>query len=210
MMFTQSGRKSVWLLFILMGITCHLWSQKPLPAKPGFVRGVVLDQDNNPVAGAHISEEGTANATSTNTKGEFELRLRSSGQVQVSHIGKKTQMIGTTNTVSLLIILEDAVTNMDEVVVIGYGTQEKKDLTGAIGSVKASDFEKQSIVNVNQALAGQVAGVNVMNTSGTPGGGIDIQIIGLSTICSGSNPLYVVDGMNNIDFKTDDFAEKHE
>lgn len=193
-MFTHLGSKKFWLLVILISITCNLWSQRPSPTKPDFVRGVVLDQDNNPVVGAHVSEEGTTNTTSSNVTGEFELRLTFSGQVQVSHIGKKTQMLRVINTAPIMIILENDVTDLDEVVVVGYGTQQKRDLTGAIGSVKASDFDKQSIVNVNQALAGQVAGVHVMNTSGTPGGGIDIQIRGISTIGSGSNPLYVVDG----------------
>lgn len=194
MFFAHSGGRIVCLLILLLGLTTNLWSQKLPSSKPGVARGVILDQGNNPITGAHISEEGTTNITTSNARGEFELRLKSSSQIQVSHVGKKTQMIRISTEARLMIVLEDAATNMDEVVVVGYGTQEKKDLTGAIGSVKASDFKNQPIVNVNEALAGQLAGVNVMNTSGTPGGGIDIQIRGISTIGAGSNPLYVVDG----------------
>src|SRR5690606_34823597 len=90
--------------------------------------------------------------------------------------------------------LEEDVAELDEVVVVGYGVQKKGDLTGAISSVKAEEFEDNPIADINQAMMGRVAGVNVINNSGTPGGGLDIQIRGLSTIGAGGNSLSVVDG----------------
>jgi len=158
-------------------------------------RGVVLDEDNRPLSGVRVTELGAENSTSTNEKGEFSLRLRSkSNQIEVSYMGKETQLVRITNNLPVQIVMKDVLRALDEIVVVGYGVQERQDLTGAISSVNARDFEDQPINDVNQAMMGQAAGVNVMNTSGTPGGGLDIQIRGISTIGSSNTPLYVVDG----------------
>lgn len=164
------------------------------PNQPRTAKGVVVDENDVPLSGARVLLIGTSNSTATNEKGEFTIRLNRGNNLEISYMGMKTQVIQVTTNAPLHIRMEQEVTEMDEVVVIGYGEVQKRDLTGAIGSVKASDFEDQPIADVNQALQGQLAGVNVMNTSGTPGGGLDIQIRGISSLSSSTNPLYVVDG----------------
>lgn len=162
---------------------------------PQTARGVVLDENDQPLSGVRVIELGTQNATATNEKGEFFLRLRTkAGQVEVSHLGKQTQLVRITSNLPVQVRMKEELTGVDEVVVVGYGVQERQDLTGAISSIGARDFEGQPITDVNQAMLGQAAGVNVMNTSGTPGGGLDIQIRGISSIGSSNTPLYVVDG----------------
>lgn len=174
--------------------TFSVFAQQIRTNQPRVAKGVVLDEKDMPLPGVRIAEVGINNATATNPKGEFTLNLRQGNSVEISFLGMKTQLIQVTVNAVLRIRMVPSVTQMDEVVVVGYGVQQKRDLTGAIGSIKSEDFADQPITDVNQAIQGQVAGVNVMNTSGTPGGGLNIQIRGLSSISSGTNPLYVVDG----------------
>src|SRR5690606_9670339 len=103
-------------------------------------RGVVLDEDNRPLSGVRLTELGAENSTSTNEKGEFSLRLRSkSNQIEVSYMGKETQLVRITNNLPVQIVMKDVLRALDEIVVVGYGVQERQDLTGAISSVNARD-----------------------------------------------------------------------
>ena len=195
LMFTQI-RGWLWTTLFLIGLNSMASTAiaQQRPSQLQTARGIVVNEEDQPLSGARIVQVGTNNTTSTNEKGEFTLRLTRGNSIEVSYLGKKTQIVRLTVNAQLRIRLEPAITEMDEVLVIGYGVQQKRDLTGAIGSIKTSDFSDQPITDVNQAMQGQLAGVNVMNTSGTPGGGLDIQIRGLSSLSSSTNPLYVVDG----------------
>ena len=158
--------------------------------------GLVLDETNSPIPGASVFIKGTAIETQTDLEGKFTLKAPSAESVLiVSFIGFETkeQIIGDKTT--LTIQLKEISNNLQEVVVIGYGTQRKTDLTGAVSSIKSRDLMQRPAINVEQSLAGKIAGVNVSTNSGRPGGRTSISIRGFSSINATNDPLYVVDGI---------------
>lgn len=156
--------------------------------------GLVIDDAREPIIGATVTVKDKSTGTVTDVNGNFTITANTGDVLVVSFIGYNTVELRTGTGKHFEVILTEDTKLLDEVVVIGYGTQLRADLTGAISSVSTRDIGEQPIVDVNQALLGQAAGVNVMNTSGAPGGGLDIQIRGISTIGSSNTPLYVVDG----------------
>ena len=164
------------------------------------VKGVVEDA-LGPVIGATVMEVGTTNGTSTGLDGDFSLMVKSaSSQVEVSCIGYATQSFAA-NAVPARILLEEDTNFLDEVVVVGYGTQKAKDLTAPIVNVKGDELSKQVAANPMSALQGMVSGVQITQ-SGAPGAGPSVKIRGVGSIGDYANPLYIVDGafMDNIDF----------
>jgi iron complex outermembrane receptor protein len=160
------------------------------------VSGVVTDETNAPLPGVNIVEKGTTNGTVSNADGAYSLIVRSSQSVLVfSFVGTVTQEVTVGNQSEInMQLLADAAT-LSEVVVVGYGTQEKKDITGAVASVKSEEFNKGIINTPEQLLQGKVAGVNIISGSGEPGSKQLISIRGQGSVRSGSTPLFVVDGM---------------
>ena len=164
------------------------------------VKGVVEDA-LGPVIGATVMEQGTANGTSTGLDGDFLLTVKSaSSMVEVSCIGYASQVFPA-SAVPAKIILEEDTNFLDEVVVVGYGTQKAKDLTAPIVNVKGDELSKQTAANPMSALQGMVSGVQITQ-SGAPGAGPSVKIRGVGSIGDYANPLYVVDGVfvDNIDF----------
>lgn len=156
--------------------------------------GSVKDDSGEPIIGATVKIKDKSEGTVTDINGSFTILANTGDVLAVSFIGYSTvEVVTDVNRYFEITLIEDSKL-LEEVVVIGYGTQQRANLTGAISSVITSDIAEQPIVDINQAMLGQAAGVNVMNTSGTPGGGLDIQIRGISTIGSSNMPLYVVDG----------------
>lgn len=161
------------------------------------ITGTVLDKDGFPIISAVVEEVGAQNYTTTDFDGNFSLRAKNElpTTLKISAVGFKTQSI------QLYEISEDAVTIvlksdnlLDEVVIIGYGSQKKGDLTGAVGSVSKELIEQQPVSSLDRAIQGAVAGVQVTQTSGQPGGGVSIRVRGGGSIQGGNEPLYVVDG----------------
>ena len=160
------------------------------------VTGKITDQAGAPLPGVNVLEKGTTNGTVTDTQGSYSITVASGESVLVfSFIGTTTQevLVGTQTEISVQ-LLDDAET-LSEVVVIGYGTQEKKDITGAVASVKNEEFNKGIMNSPEQLLQGKVAGVNVTSASGEPGSPQAITIRGAGSVRSGSTPLFVVDGL---------------
>ena len=160
------------------------------------ITGNVTDSKGIPLGGVNVLEKGTQNGTLTDFDGNFSITVNSTASVLLfSYVGMKSveQSVGT-NT-SLNIQMQDDAQALDEVVVVGYGTQRKKDLTGAISSISESKIEKASITTPDQALKGKVAGVQVRTNSYAPGGGISVKVRGTASISAGGSPLYVIDGM---------------
>ncbi|WP_407556207.1 SusC/RagA family TonB-linked outer membrane protein [Winogradskyella sp. 4-2091] len=162
---------------------------------------VTTESDGMPLPGANVLVQGTSRGTTTDFDGKFTIKVTSGERVEFSYIGLETQVIVIENQTELTIILKDDVASLNEVVVIGYGTQKKEDLTGAITTVKSDDIEKTPNSNVMQSLQGKVAGVQI-TSSGSPGGSPNVRVRGVNSYLAGNNPLYVVDGMfyDNIDF----------
>ena len=167
-----------------------------------FVVGTVTDAiTGNPLPGVNVLIEGTKTGASTDLNGKFSLPKPQNGAViTISFIGYVTEKVTLSGQTVIDIKLSPTVLALEEVVVTGYGTIKKKDLTGAISSVSSKDIEKTKPVNIESALEGRVPGVTVTANSGAPGSGAIIRIRGIGTV-NNNSPIYVVDGMliNNSD-----------
>lgn len=158
------------------------------------VNGSVSDV-NGPLSGASVVVKGTTNGTQTDFDGKFALNNVNNGAtLSISYIGYSSKEVSLNGQSTINIVLEVDASQLDEVVVVGYGTSKKSDVTGALTSVSAKDFDKQPLNDVSQALQGRAAGVQVTQTSGAPGGNFKIRIRGANSITGGNEPLYVVDG----------------
>ncbi len=158
------------------------------------VNGVVTDESGKPMEGVTITVKGKLMAVTSSADGTFAIDAPKGSVLNISYTGYEELKVAVTGK-SLVIVLKEKNNSLDNVVVIGYGTQQRKDLTGAIGSINAKDIEKSSITTPDQALRGKVAGVQVHTNSHAPGGGISVQIRGTASISAGGSPLYVIDGM---------------
>ncbi|UOR07112.1 TonB-dependent receptor [Hymenobacter aerilatus] len=161
------------------------------------VQGVVTDDKGNPLPGATVVLKGaTGVGASSDSEGRFSLTVPTGNETLViSSIGYVAQEVAIGGRTSLTIKLVTDNKALDEVVVVGYGTQKRSDITGAVGSVKGSELVERPVVNVAQGLQGKVAGVDVSLNSGQPGGSPTIRVRGYSSITAGNTPLYVVDGV---------------
>ncbi|MFT4566333.1 MAG: TonB-linked SusC/RagA family outer membrane protein [Saprospiraceae bacterium] len=158
------------------------------------ITGNVSDADG-PLIGASIIAKGTSIGTITDVDGNFTLTVADDANVLVvSYVGYDSQEIDIMNQSSINVMLSSN-SILDEVVVVGYGSMRKSDLTGSLASVSARDFEKQPLTRIDQALQGRAAGVSVNQTSGAPGAGFKIRIRGANSISGNNTPLYVVDGL---------------
>lgn len=167
------------------------------------ITGTVLDDTGTPLPGVSIIEKGTSNGTVTDIDGKFTLNVGSSESTVIfSFIGMKSIEVQVGERRVFDLTMESDTQGLDEVVVVGYGTVKKSDLTGSVGMVGAEELLKAPVANALQGLKGKVAGVNVFLNSGSPSSSPRVLIRGLGTINSSSQPLYVVDGvvMENIEF----------
>lgn len=159
------------------------------------VSGKVSDEKGDGIPGVNVLVKGTATGTVTDTDGRYNLQIPDDNAILVfSSIGFVSQEVAVGSRRMLDISLQPDVTQLGEVVVIGYGTQKRQDLTGAIASVSGEDLKKVFITTPDQAMQGRVAGVQVRTTSHEPGGAISVQIRGTSSLSASSQPLYVIDG----------------
>lgn len=159
------------------------------------IKGSVVDESGLPVIGANIVVEGTTNGTITDLDGNFSLQVPEKAELRISYIGYLDQRVKIGNNSTLHIILKEDTQALDEVIVVGYGTMKKSDLTGSVSSIKVDELKEGIGTSVDQMLFGKSAGVNVIQNSGEPGGGFSINIRGASSINAGVEPLYVIDGV---------------
>jgi len=159
------------------------------------IRGKVVDKKGEPLPGVTIVVKGTTRGTISDVDGNFTLSIPDDAkELQVSFVGMVTQNIPIEGKTNFVITMEEETIGLDEVVAVGYGSQRKKDLTGSISSVKADEIMLPSISSFDQMLQGKVAGVQISQTSGSPGGDVNVLIRGVSSITGGNQPLYIVDG----------------
>lgn len=159
------------------------------------ITGKVVDVQGEPVIGATVMEKGTTNGIITDVDGNFTLNVSPNRKLQVSYVGYQTQEITIGSNRTLRITLKEDSELLDEVVVVGYGTMKKSDLTGAISSVSTETLVRGGNANAIGALQGSVAGVSILKSNNKPGGGYDIKIRGVSSISGSSAPLVVIDGI---------------
>ncbi len=159
------------------------------------VNGTVLDQEGNPLLGVNILVKGTDIGTASDVDGTFELNnVPEDGILVASYVGYTTQEFPIEGRSTITITMQSDSELLEEVVVVGYGTQKKGDITGSIATMSGEKLNERPINRVDQALVGQMSGVRVKQTSGIPGRGFSIQIRGTGSISANNEPLYVVDG----------------
>lgn len=168
------------------------------------VTGLVVDESKLPLAGVTVVVKGTTNGTVTNIDGQYEITLSKNDNVLVfSFIGFVDQEVNVEGKSNIDIVLKTELVGLDEVVVVGYGTIRKSDLTGAVAKVGGKDLQQVATTDVVQTLQGKVAGVDVIANSGEPGAGVKIKIRGVGS-WGDSNPIYVVDGFPTSDISNID------
>ncbi|HLO92011.1 MAG TPA: TonB-dependent receptor [Lentimicrobium sp.] len=169
-------------------------------AQGRVISGKVTDESGTGLPGVTVLVVGTTNGTVTDLDGNYKITANQ-GTLRFSFIGFTTQeiLIGTQNTVN--VTLAEEYTELNEVVVIGYGTQQKKDLTTAVVTVDEEEFKDRPIQNAQQALQGKAAGVQVTQPSGKPGSSLSIRVRGATSVLAGNEPLYVVDGLPTTDIR---------
>lgn len=159
------------------------------------VKGVVKDATGEPVIGATIMEKGTSNAAVTDFDGNFSIKMSSTSHaLTISYIGMVTQEIKPGSKTELDIVLEDDNSNLEEVVVVGYTSKARKDLTGSVGSISGQKLAVVPVASAAVALQGKVAGVQVTTTDGAPGADVKIRVRGATSVTQENEPLYIVDG----------------
>ena len=188
----KSGlRRAVWALILI----CMAGLSLAVQAQERTVTGTIKGPDGEPVPGATILEKGTQNGVITDFDGNYKIILTTKDPVIIiSFIGYKTTEIPVGNQTSINVSLAEDVEQLAEVVVVGYGSQETKDVTGVVAKVDTEDFNKGIIVSPENLISGKVAGVSV-TPSTEPGGGSNIVIRGVTSLNAGQQPLYVVDGV---------------
>lgn len=182
-------KKSYFLIFFAFLATTFLSAQN------STINGTVSGEDGMPIPGANVLVQGTNSGTTTDFDGKFSISVNSGDVLVVSYIGFSTQLITISNQTSLDIVLQSDVSELDEIVVVGYGTQLKSNLTGAISKVNNENLDQIGVSRVDDALVGQVSGVNIQATEGEAGSAPTIRIRGVGSINGGLDPLIVVDGM---------------
>ena len=180
------------LLMILLGVL-------GLCAQDKVVSGLVLDENGEPAIGASVMAQGTNAGGITDLDGKFSFKVPPKAKkIQISYVGYKTQTLPVSSFAggkALTVKLQPSDQGLEEVVVIGYGTSKRGDLTDAVSSVKSDKFDDRENENVLGSLQGQLAGVEITNASGTPGGDLEVHIRGAASINASDAPLYVVDGI---------------
>ncbi|PWL40270.1 SusC/RagA family TonB-linked outer membrane protein [Flagellimonas aquimarina] len=164
-------------------------------AKAQTVSGTVSDA-NGPLPGASVVVKGTTNGTQTDFDGNYTINdVAADAVIVFSYIGFSSQEIAVNGQTTINVVLQEDANELDEVVVVGYGTQTKRTSVGAVESVKAEEFNKGVIVNPQQLIQGKTAGVQISATTGEPGAAVNVRIRGTASVRANNNPLYVVDGI---------------
>ncbi|MDR3059108.1 MAG: TonB-dependent receptor [Prevotella sp.] len=182
-------RKILYLLILILG-------PYTVYAQNYQIQGIVKDSKGEAIIGASIAEKGTSNGCFTEADGSFAIKVSPGAMLTISYLGYITQEVVITqpSTNIAIRLIEDSKT-LDDVVVIGYGTIRKSDLTGAVSSIGAKDLMSDVATSVAGAMQGKVPGVSVTNISGDPGNGMSINIRGISSLTGANSPLYVIDGV---------------
>ncbi len=189
-------RFKLFFLFLALVVPLQLFAQKL------SVTGTIKDDSNLPLTGATVIEKGTTNGTISDMEGNFTLIVDPGDTLSVSMIGFAPQEIVPDGAGAVIVILQEELVALEEVVVVGYGTVKKKDITTSVSTVSVEDLELRPMISAATAIQGKAAGVNVFQPTGEPGAGLVVRVRGNTSINASNDPLYVVDGvpMSEINF----------
>lgn len=177
------------LLFAIVGIGGEVLAQDV------NVSGKVTDAKTGGIPGVTITVKGTTKGTNTDVEGNYQISVPGNATLTFSAIGYETKDVQVGNKSVVDVVLSEDVKALEEVVVVGYGTVKKKDATGAVSALGSKDFQKGIVTSPEQLMQGRVAGVQISQSSGEPGGGINVRIRGTTSVRGGNNPLFVIDGV---------------
>ena len=158
------------------------------------VNGKVVDEKSEPLAGVSVHVKGQTTGVSTDANGKFSLNVPENATLVVSLLGYDTQEFPVKGRIAVTIIMKSNSKSLEDVVVVGYGAQKRADVSGSVASLKNTNLDERAITRVDQALVGQLAGVDVRQTTGMPGKAFSINIRGAGSLSGGNEPLYVIDG----------------
>lgn len=158
------------------------------------ITGVVTDKEGVPVIGANVLEKGTTNGTVTDADGRFSLDISRNATLQISYLGYNTQNIVVGNQTTFAVKLSEDSEALDEVVVVAYGTQKARAVTGSMSKLNNEELEDIPVPNISQKMQGKFSGVQITQANGEPGGGMAIRIRGAASVNGGNSPLVVIDG----------------
>lgn len=182
--------RDLFLLSLLcLGITQSLLAQS------GTVKGKVTDEKGEAIPGVSVTVQGTQQGTLSDAEGQYSVQVSGNATLVFSFLGYLKQEVAVSNRSTIDVSLQTDTKALEEVVVVGYGTQRKVETTGSIASVKAADLVQTPVANIAQGLQARVAGVQINQNSGSPGGNISVRIRGTNSINGSSEPLYVIDGI---------------
>ncbi|OOG77209.1 hypothetical protein B0E43_06345 [Algoriphagus sp. A40] len=174
-------------------------------AQRAKITGVVKDETGSPLPGVTVLVEGTTTGTVTDIDGNFSIEAAEGQALIFSFIGLQRQRIIVGAASILEVVMATEENNLEEFVVVGYGTLQKKDITGAVSAISSEEIKDQPVASIDQAIAGRMAGVVVTQATGAPGGGASVRIRGAGSLSAGNEPLYVVDGFP----VTNDFDQRN-
>ncbi|MGF7230134.1 TonB-dependent receptor [Arachidicoccus sp.] len=168
------------------------------------IHGIVTDSSGEPIAGASIFIKGMQKGAISNAKGEYEINAKEGDILEFNFIGFKSKdvRVGQSNEINVVLLAETS--SLNDIVIIGYGTSKKKDLTGSIASISGDDIKQIPVATAAEAITGKIAGVNVVTQSGAPGADVNIVIRGGTSITQSIAPLYIVDGFESGDLSSID------
>jgi TonB-linked SusC/RagA family outer membrane protein len=196
----KTKSNSLQILRSLSVIGAFLFCQLTFAQQKVIVTGQVVDQQNEPVIGATIHEKGASNGTVSDLEGNFNLNVHQGAMLTISFVGFESASVKASP--KMHVVLRENNKLLDEVLVIGYGTSKRKDVTTSVSSVSTKDLEQRPIISAGQAIQGKAAGITVMQPNGLPGAGLSIRVRGTTSFNGSNDPLYVVDGvpMTDIDY----------
>ena len=187
--FSKSHSGFYTLLMALLFSTATVFAQE------SAISGKVTDSKGSGLPGVAITIKGTSKGTNTDVEGNYQFTAPGNATLSFSSIGFETKEVAIGNKSVVNVSLSEDVKALEEVVVVGYGTVKKKDATGAVTVLGSKDFQKGIVTSPEQLMQGRVAGVQITQSSGEPGGGINVRIRGTSSVLGGNNPLFVIDGV---------------
>ena len=181
-------KRAVIMLTLLLGATTTICAQQK-------VTGIVKDAYDEPLSGVNVVVKGTTIGAITDINGAYTLNAPGSNSViEFTYIGFVPKQVTVGNQTTINVVMEEDSKALEEIVVVGYGTVKKSDLTGAVSSIKAEELQKLPMTSLDQGLQGRAAGVQVTSASGAPGAEVSIRVRGGNSLSSGNGPLYVIDG----------------
>ncbi|RYF85325.1 MAG: SusC/RagA family protein, partial [Chitinophagaceae bacterium] len=186
-----SKTSSIVVLFLLTATFFAL----PAWAQNITVRGRVTNENNQPVSGASVVVKGTTNGTTTNDNGQYQISAPGNGTLVISSVGYPSKEILIGNQTNHNVSLTSTSTDLEQVVVVGYGTQRREAVTGSVASIGGEKLRDIPSANISQALQGRLAGVDISQTSTRPGATMQIRIRGTRSLTADNNPLIVLDGI---------------